>query len=148
MPGIETIEALAKRRGFFWLSSEIYGGFSGFYDYGPMGTALKRKLENEWRSFFLGLDPNFFEIDTRNIMPEKVFRASGHLESFVDPIAKCRKCGTFHRADHIMEEYLKESFEGMTPGFPLCALGVLYSMSPEFPAKGRHNPVGKGILLL
>ena len=115
MPTIDVLEALAKRRGFFWLSSEIYGGFAGFYDYGPMGTALKRKLEHVWRTYFLSLDPNFFELDARNIMPEKVFKASGHLDSFVDPIAKCKKCGTHHRADHIMEDFLKESFEGMTP---------------------------------
>ena len=115
MPSIEEMEALAKRRGFFWASSELYGGFAGFYDYGPVGTMLKRRLENAWRGYFLGLDPNFFEIETTDIMPEKVFKASGHLDSFVDPIAKCRKCGTAHRADHIMEEFLKEKFEGMTP---------------------------------
>ena len=115
MPTIEDMEALAKRRGFFWNSSELYGGFAGFYDYGPMGTLLKRKLENVWKAYFLGLDPNFFEIDARNIMAEKVFKASGHLDSFVDPVAKCRKCGTAHRADHIIEEFLHEKFEGMTP---------------------------------
>src|SRR3989344_4965165 len=105
---------VARRRGFFFPASEIYGGFSGFYDYGTTGTLLKRKIESEWKRFFLGLSPNFFEIETSNIMPEKVFKASGHLESFVDPVAKCRKCGTFHRADHIMEEFLHESFEGIT----------------------------------
>jgi len=115
MPTLEQIEALAKRRGFFWVSSEIYGGFSGFYDYGPVGTILKRKLENAWRNFFLKQELNFYEIDTTTIMPEDVFKASGHLKNFVDPIAKCKKCGTYHRADHIMEEFLKERFEGMTP---------------------------------
>jgi len=105
---------VARRRGFFFPASEIYGGFSGFYDYGSTGTLLKRKIEGEWKKFFLSLSPNFFEIETSNIMPEKVFEASGHLESFVDPVAKCKKCGTFHRADHIMEEFLHESFEGMT----------------------------------
>ncbi|MFH0830161.1 MAG: glycine--tRNA ligase [Candidatus Aenigmatarchaeota archaeon] len=115
MPSIEDVEALAKRRGFFWVSSELYGGASGFYDYGPVGTLLKRKLERAWKGYFLGLDPNFFEIDATNIMPEKVFKASGHLESFVDPVAKCRKCGTPHRADQMMEDLLHEKFEGMTP---------------------------------
>lgn len=115
MPGIEEIEALAKRRGFFWIASELYGGASGFYDYGPMGTLLKRKIELVWKKYFLGLDPNFFEIDATTIMPEKVFRASGHLESFVDPVVKCKKCGAAHRADHIIEELLKESFEGASP---------------------------------
>jgi len=105
---------VARRRGFFFASSEIYGGFSGFYDYGSTGTLLKRNIEKEWKRFFLGLSNNFFEIETSSIMPEKVFQASGHLTSFVDPVAKCKKCGNFHRADHIVEEFLKESFEGMT----------------------------------
>ncbi|HLC39595.1 MAG TPA: glycine--tRNA ligase, partial [archaeon] len=63
---------VARRRGFFFPASEIYGGFSGFYDYGTTGTLLKRKIESEWKRFFLGLSPNFFEIETSNIMPEKV----------------------------------------------------------------------------
>ncbi|MBI2084790.1 MAG: glycine--tRNA ligase [Candidatus Aenigmarchaeota archaeon] len=71
-------------------------------------------VEDQWRKYFLGLDDNFFEIETANIMPEKVFEASGHISNFVDPVAKCKKCGTFHRADHIMEEFLHESFEGKT----------------------------------
>jgi len=93
MPSIDDIEALAKRRGFFWIASELYGGASGFYDYGPIGCLLKRKLELAWKRYFLGLDPNFFEIDATNIMPDKVFKASGHLESFVDPIASARSAG-------------------------------------------------------
>ncbi|MEM5797409.1 MAG: glycine--tRNA ligase [Candidatus Aenigmatarchaeota archaeon] len=110
----EKILELAKRRGFFYVSSEIYGGISGIYDYGPHGTLLKRKLENLWRKYFLSLSDNFFEIETANIMPEKVFEASGHLTNFVDPVAKCKKCGTFHRADQIIEEFLHENFEGKT----------------------------------
>ena len=111
---MEKIIELAKRRGFFITSSEIYGGFAGFYDYGSTGTLLKRKIEKMWKHYFLGLSNNFFEIETSYIMPEKVFEASGHLVNFVDPVAKCKKCGKYHRADHIMEEYLKENFEGMS----------------------------------
>ncbi len=108
----EKVVELAKRRGFFFVSSEIYGGVAGLYDYGAMGTILKRKLENTWKKYFLSLSDNFFEIETSNIMPEKVFEASGHLSNFVDPVAKCKKCGTFHRADQIIEEFLHENFEG------------------------------------
>lgn len=106
---------LAKRRGFFWQSSEIHGSIAGFYDYAHIGTLLKRKWENLWRSFFLGLDENFYEISPSLIMPENVFRASGHLECFVDPIVKCSKCGHAERADHILEDKLKENFEGLSP---------------------------------
>ncbi len=112
---IEKIEELAKRRGFFWQSSEIYGGFSGFYDYGHLGFLLKNKFENAWRNFFLSLDDMFYEIFPTNIMPEQVFQASGHLKSFQDPLCKCKKCGNIERADHLVEEQLKESFEGMSP---------------------------------
>ncbi|MEM7819560.1 MAG: glycine--tRNA ligase [Candidatus Aenigmatarchaeota archaeon] len=108
------IEEIAKRRGFFWQSSEIYGGLSGFYDYAHLGTLMKKKLENIWRKYFLNLDDNFYEIETTNIMPENVFRASGHIQSFVDPIVKCKKCGNIERADQLIEEELKETFEGLT----------------------------------
>jgi len=111
----EKIEDIAKRRGFFWQSSEIYGGLSGFYDYAHLGTLLKRRWENLWRNFFLGLSDDFYEIEASLIMPENVFKASGHLESFVDPIVKCRKCGLTERADHIIEANLKENFEGLSP---------------------------------
>ncbi len=106
---------IAKRRGFFWQSSHIYRSVAGFYDYGHIGTLVKRKFENIWRSYFLGLDDNFYEIQSSLLMPEEVFKASGHLESFVDPIVKCGKCGNVERADHILESELKETFEGLSP---------------------------------
>ncbi|HLC77436.1 MAG TPA: glycine--tRNA ligase, partial [archaeon] len=103
------IEEIARRRGFFWTSSEIYGGLSGFYDYAHLGTLLKNRWENAWRKFFLGLDDNFFEIQPTEIMHEKVWQASGHVESFVDPVVKCKKCGHIERADKLLEEELHET---------------------------------------
>ena len=76
---IEELSEFTKKKGFFWTSSEIYGGFTGFYDYGVNGALLKRKFENLWRKYFLGLDENFYEIESSNIMLEKVFVASGHI---------------------------------------------------------------------
>ncbi len=108
------MEDIAKRRGFFWQSCEIYGGLSGFYDYGHLGTSVKKNLENAWRKFFLS-EENFYELETSVILHENVLIASGHVQNFVDPIVKCKKCNTSHRADHIIEEYLKESFEGLKP---------------------------------
>ncbi len=110
----DKIEDVAKRRGFFWTSSEIHGGISGLYDYAHLGTLMKRKFENIWRNYFLSLNDNFYEIEGCDITPESVFVASGHLQNFVDPIVKCRKCGATERADHILEDVLKESFEGLT----------------------------------
>jgi len=111
----QRIEEIARRRGFFWISNEMYGGLSGFYDYAHLGTMIKRKFENLWRKYFLSLDENFYEIETSNIMHERVFKASGHLESFVDPIVRCKKCGNIERADQIVEDVLKENYEGLTP---------------------------------
>ena len=93
---------VAKRRGFFWQSSLVHGSIAGFYDYAHLGASLKRKWENEWREFFLSLDDNFYEIQPAQIMPEEVFKASGHIESFIDPTVKCKKCGNVDRADHVI----------------------------------------------
>ncbi len=111
----QDILEIAKRRGFFWQSSSIHGAISGFYDYGHVGSLVKRRFENLWRNYFIGLDDNFYEIQTSVIMPQEVFKASGHLDNFVDPIVKCSKCGNVTRADHILEAELKESFEGLAP---------------------------------
>ncbi len=111
---LSKIEEISRRRGFFWTSSEIYGGVSGLYDYAHLGTLMKNRWQNLWRNFFLSLDDNFFEIQPTDLMHEKVWIASGHVESFVDPVVKCKKCGNVERADKLIEEQLKESFEGLS----------------------------------
>lgn len=112
---IDQLKQLAKRRGFFWQSDEIYGGLSGFYVYGPLGSLLKHKLENIWRKYFLSLEENFFEIEAPDIMSDEVFKASGHVDSFVDPICICSKCKNIERADQLMKDILDEPFEGKSP---------------------------------
>jgi len=101
---IEPVMNIAKRRGFVFPSSEIYGGLSGFFDLGPVGLLLRRKIENSWREFFIKSQDNIFEIETSIIMHEKVWKASGHLDGFTDPLTQCRKCHSFYRADNIIEE--------------------------------------------
>ena len=108
----DAILDIAKRRGFFWQNSLIHGAMAGFYDYAHLGTLLKNKWQDLWREYFLGLDDNFYEMSVCHIMPEHVFKASGHLASFVDPVVRCKKCGNTERADHIIEDALKENFEG------------------------------------
>lgn len=104
---------VALRRGFFYPSSEIYGGSAGFYDFGHLGVLLKRKFENTWRKYFLGLDQNFVEIETCTIMPEAVFEGSGHLKSFNDPLTECMSCHVRWKADLLLEEKGIEA-EGLT----------------------------------
>lgn len=95
---------MALRRGFFYPSSEIYGGSAGFYDFGHLGVLLKRKFENIWRTYFLGLDQNFVEIEPCTIMPRAVFEGSGHLKSFNDPLTECVNCHVRYKADLLLEE--------------------------------------------
>jgi len=115
MEKIEKITQIAKKRGFVFPSSEIYGGLSGTYDFGPIGFLLKKKIIDFWREFFIKSEDNIFEIETSLIMPEKVFEASGHLKGFIDPITKCKKCKNVFRADHLIEDSTKMFVEGMSP---------------------------------
>ena len=104
---IETFNSLIKRRGFIWgPSPEIYGGLAGFYSYGPAGMALKNNIlslfRRELRAFGFG------EVECPTIMPEIVWKASGHVERFIDPVLKCNKCETLHRADKYIQEQLPD----------------------------------------
>ena len=99
----DVITGLAKNRGFFWgPSPEIYGGSSGFYDLGPLGKLLKNRLENAIRSSFVRA--NFWEVECPTVSPEAVWKASGHLDGFIDPVTKCTKCDQIYRADNLIEE--------------------------------------------
>ncbi|MGP3667180.1 MAG: glycine--tRNA ligase [Candidatus Bathyarchaeota archaeon] len=109
----QKVVELAKKRGFFWQSYEIYGGESGFIDYGPLGALLKRKIENKWIDVFVK-EEGLMLIDTPIITPATVFEASGHTTHFTDPITTCLKCGRKWRADHLLEEATETSFEGLT----------------------------------
>jgi glycyl-tRNA synthetase len=95
----ETVE-LAKRRGFFWPSFSIYGGFAGLYDYGPLGVLLKDNVIREWKESYLN-DGAIF-IDTPNITPEPVFRASGHIARFSDIAAECEKCKSKFKLESVL----------------------------------------------
>ncbi|MEM5867147.1 MAG: glycine--tRNA ligase [Candidatus Aenigmatarchaeota archaeon] len=111
---IDKVIQIAKRRGIIFPSSEIYGGLSGIFDYGHVGLLLKRKIENYWRDFFVRDEENIFEIESSTIVHEKVWEASGHLKSFVDPITQCKKCNSFYRADNLIEEKAGIFAEGLS----------------------------------
>jgi glycyl-tRNA synthetase len=100
----EIISEVAKRRGFFWPSYEIYGGVSGFLTFGPLGSLLKRRVENKFRRFYLR-PLGILEIETSVIMPGKVLESSGHVESFKEPTIECLKCKHKFRADHLLQEF-------------------------------------------
>ena len=106
MDGIDKYDLLsdlAKRRGFFWPSFEIYGGVSGYLDLGPLGTRLKRRIEDLWLQLFVQ-QHRFVVITSPVITPEQVFAASGHLESFKDLMTTCVNCGRHFKADLAVSE--------------------------------------------
>jgi len=100
------IDELARRRGFFWQSYEIYGGVSGFVTYGFLGAKLKQNIENKLRELFVN-KLGIMEIDAPIIAPAKVFEASGHVDHFKEPMVECLKCGRRFRADHLLREKTK-----------------------------------------
>ena len=103
MDKMEKIVSLAKRRGFVYQSSEIYGGIKGFWDYGPVGVELKKNIKNEWwKTMVYGRD-DVVGIDASIIMSPEVWKASGHLDAFTDPLVECKKCHKRFRADHLSE---------------------------------------------
>ncbi len=95
---------LALRRGLFFPTAEIYPNApAGFFDYGPEGVKIRRKIMDFWRKEFVEKE-GFLEIHGAQILPESVFKASGHLDNFNDPVIQCRKCHAFFRADKLLEE--------------------------------------------
>ncbi len=101
MNKIEKITSLAKRRGFIFQSSEIYGGISGVYDYGSLGVELKNNIKRLWWKNIVGTRENVVGLDAAIVMPPKVWVASGHLEHFVDPLRECKKCRKRFRSDDL-----------------------------------------------
>jgi glycyl-tRNA synthetase len=100
----------ALRRGVFFPSSEIYANApAGFYDFGPYGASIRRKIIESWRKEIVNRT-NMLEIYGGQVMPADVFRSSGHLASFNDPVTQCAKCNTLHRADKLLEDATKEHF--------------------------------------
>ena len=97
-----SIIEIAKRRGFYWKSYEIYGGLGGFYDYGPLGAALKENILKVWKDEFVIKD-GLLMLDGPNIGPELMYIASGHAEKFADYMVRCKKCGHVFRADGLLK---------------------------------------------
>jgi glycyl-tRNA synthetase len=109
----DKIMSIATKRGFFFPSGEIYNSKSGFWTYGHLGTILKHKFENIWRTYFLNLDENYYEIEDTNILAKEVFKSSGHLEHFSDPLTECKKCHFRFRADELIEDETGLKVDGL-----------------------------------
>jgi len=98
---MERVVNLCKRRGFVFPSSEIYGGFRSTWDYGPLGVLLKRNVKDAWWKAMVQLRDDIVGLDAAILMHPRVWEASGHLETFADPLVDCRNCKERFRADHL-----------------------------------------------
>ena len=96
---LETITSLCKRRGFIFQSSEIYGGINGFWDYGPLGCELKRNVKEAWWQTMVRTREDVVGLDATIIMHPAIWKASGHLDTFSDPMSTCKHCKKLMRAD-------------------------------------------------
>lgn len=101
----ETIVSHAKNSGFVFQGSEIYGGLSNTWDFGPLGVELKNNIKNAWWKKFIQENPYNVGIQSAILMNPKVWEATGHLAGFSDPLMDCKQCKTRHRADHLIEEF-------------------------------------------
>jgi glycyl-tRNA synthetase len=98
---LETIVSLCKRRGFIYQGSEVYGGLAGTWDYGPLGVQLKRNIIAHWWKSFVEDKENMLGVDSAILMNQKVWQASGHVDTFTDPLVECSNCHSRFRADKI-----------------------------------------------
>ena len=101
---LEELVSLCKRRGIIFPSSEIYGGFAGFFDYGPVGVEIRKNLLDWWWDFFVRQRDDVLGLYPAIIMNPRVWIASGHVERFIDWIVECKNCHGLYRADELLEE--------------------------------------------
>lgn len=108
---MEKVTSLAKRRGFIFPGSEIYGGLANTYDYGPLGVELLRNIKNLWWEYFVTRRGDMYGLDTNILMSPKVWEASGHVANFAEVLIDCRECQLRTRGDHLIEDFFSEKGE-------------------------------------
>ncbi len=129
---MEALVSLAKRRGFIFQGSEIYGGLAGTFDYGPLGVALRENLRKAWKDVAVNRRDDMHEIDASLIMHSRVWDASGHTETFTDPLVSDKETGERYRLDHVLEGL------GIDPtGMPLEMMWAALETSGSKTPKGN-----------
>lgn len=111
---MEKIVSLCKRRGFVYPSSEIYGGFAGVYDFGPMGVELENNLKNQWWKWMVHKRQDIVGLDSGIFMSPQIWEASGHTKGFSDPMAECKECNSRIRVDKVLSDIGVEADEKMS----------------------------------
>lgn len=112
---LDKLASFCKRTGIIFPNSEIYGGFAGFWDYGPVGVQIKKNIKDLWWKEFVENREDVVGIDGAIITNPEVWEASGHLESFADPLLDCKKCSKRFRGDHLIEGELGIAADGIPP---------------------------------
>ena len=124
MNNLEEIVSLCKRRGFIFPGSDVYGGFAGTWDFGPLGVTLKKKLMDEWWHYFVDCRDDIYGVDAAILMNPKTWVASGHTATFADPLVECKECKSRFRADKIAdgisESVTTEEFLATHTKCPVC----------------------------
>ncbi len=128
---MENIISLAKRRGFIYQGSDVYGGLSGTWDYGPLGVTLKRNIMQLWWRHFVDARDDMYGVDAAILMNQKVWQASGHVDTFVDPLCEDTINKRRYRTDHILKDNGIDA-EGMT----------MQQMDEAIAEKGIKSPDG------
>ena len=112
---MEDIVNYCKQYGFIFQGSEIYGGLSNTWDYGPLGSRIKNAVKDSWRKRFIQERPNSYEVDAAILMHPRVWEASGHVASFSDPLIDCKGCKMRHRVDNLIDDFDENAHaDGMT----------------------------------
>ena len=133
---MEAIISLCKRRGFIYQGSDVYGGLSGTWDYGPLGVALKRNIMNLWWRRFVDERDDMYGVDAAILMNQKVWKASGHVDTFVDPLCEDTVNHRRYRTDHILKDNGVDA-DGMTMEQMDAAIAEQGIKSPD------GNPLSK-----
>jgi glycyl-tRNA synthetase len=115
-PTLDEVSALAKRRGFVYPTSEIYGGLANSYDYGPLGAELLRTIRDLWWKEFIHKRTDMVGIDSQILLHPTTWVASGHVSSFADPLVEDKKTGKRYRADHLIEAWLAGNRQKLPQG--------------------------------
>ncbi|GGU38057.1 glycine--tRNA ligase [Nocardioides albus] len=105
---LDLVVSLAKRRGFVFPSGEIYGGTRSAWDYGPLGVELKENIKRQWWKAMVQQRDDVVGLDSSIILPRQTWVASGHVETFNDPLVECQSCHKRYRFDHLQEEYAEK----------------------------------------
>lgn len=133
---LKPIVALCKRRGFIYPGSEIYGGFANTYSFGPYGVELKKNIKDLWWKMFVHERRDMVGLDGPILLHPRAWKASGHIDGFSDALIDCKSCKSRFRCDHLIEETLHQSGDGLTLS---QMTDLIHSNKVKCPKCGAHD---------